>query len=125
MQAGSSGSALFVAGAGLLVAVGWSFLRIFGGPEELSEDILLEDLRRSAASLVEEIEAFRTEEGRLPDEEELLAEELIGADIDEGLEYVRTDDGYVVRLTEEALRAFRAPGTVVWRRRSTDFYLSI
>ncbi len=103
MQAGSSGSALFVAGAGLLVAVGWSFLRIVGGPEELSDDILLEDLRRSAASLVEEIEAFRTEEGRLPDEAELLAEELIGADIDEGLEYVRTDDEYVVRLTEEVL----------------------
>ncbi len=25
----------------------------------------------------------------------------------------------------DALRAFRAPGTVVWRRRRTDFYLSI
>ena len=66
---------------------------------------MAEDLRRTVGALVEEIEAFRAEEGRLPEEAELIAEELIGPEIDDQMEYTVTADGYVIRLSEDSLVA--------------------
>ena len=78
----------------LVLVAAWDVYMLTRPPTGLPPEIVAEDLRWSAGLAAQEIEAFRAEQGRLPDPSEI-------ADIlDEGLTYRVEDDHYIVTASD-------------------------
>ncbi len=96
----SRGPVLAVLLVGLVAVAVYDYVRLTAPPPTPPAEVAAEDLRASVAILVEEIEAFRAEAGRLPTAAELEAEGLL----DEGVRYaVLSDSAYEITATDEVV----------------------
>ncbi len=94
-----------------MIAVGVYDYRALTAPPDIPTEMLIaSDLRASTASVVREIEAMRSELGRVPTRAELDAEDLLTADDEE---YRVEGDGYVVRATDGVTAVEYRSGTPI------------